>query len=63
MNHRQFEIYCQMWNDFITGIDIKNVKATIEYEKQLEDYESVSARLLALNEFMYYKDIIRKILK
>jgi|TARA_R100001460_G_C3547878_1_gene174959 hypothetical protein len=63
MNHRQFEIYCQLWNDFINGIDINNVKATIEYEKEIEDYESVSARLLALNEFMYYKDIIRKLLK
>ena len=29
MNHRQFEIYCQLWNDFINGIDINNVKATI----------------------------------
>jgi len=52
-----------LWNDFINGIDINNVKATIEYEKEIEDYESVSARLLALNEFMYYKDIIRKLLK
>ena len=63
MNHRQFGIYCQLWNDFITGIDMKNVKGTIEYEKEIEDYESVYARTLALNEFMYYKDMIRKLLK
>ena len=49
--------------DFITGIDIQNVKATIKYESEMEDYESASARLLAFNEYMYYKDFIRKALK
>ena len=63
MTKRQFHIYSQVWMDFITGIDIKNVKATIRHESSIEDYESASARLLALNEYMYYKEFIRKILK
>ena len=63
MSPRQFQIYTQVWADFITGIDIKNVKLTIRHESSIEDYESASARLLALNEYMYYKDVIRKLLK
>ena len=63
MNPRQFNIYLQLWMDLITGIDLKNVKDTIKYEKDIEDYESVYAKTLALNEYMYYKDIIRKLLK
>tara|TARA_Y100000114_G_C11724880_1_gene310411 strand:+ start:808 stop:1014 length:207 start_codon:yes stop_codon:yes gene_type:complete len=63
MSPRQFEIYTQVWADFITGIDLKNVKLSIRYESSIEDYESASARLLALNEYMYYKDVIRKLLK
>lgn len=63
MNNRQFDIYCQLWNDLINGIDLNNVKATIKYEEEIEDYESVFARTIALNEYMYYKDIIRKLLK
>lgn len=63
MTKRQFHIYSQAWMDFITGIDIQNVKAQIKYESEMEDYESASAKLLAFNEYMYYKDFIRKALK
>ena len=63
MNKREFAIYTQAWSDFITGIDIKNVKQTIRYDSQRQDYGSAFARLKALNEFMYYKDFIRKALK
>ena len=63
MNNRQFDIYCQLWNDLINGIDLNNVKATIKYEEEIEDYDCVFAKTIALNEYMYYKDIIRKLLK
>jgi len=63
MSPKQFEVYTRVWADFISGIEIRNVKSEIMYESSIEDYESASARLLALNEYMYYRDMIRKLLK
>ena len=63
MTSEEFHFYSLAWSDLIKGAKIKHLRSAIKMYISMEDYEACIGIQIAINEYIYYIDIKKKLLK
>ena len=63
MTEHEFHYYTMAWLELIEGGKIPDLNAAIRMYLSIEDYEACTGIQIAINEYIYYLNIKKRLLK